>query len=131
MEVAEASAIRLLGITGYELWKSHLVGNNCPSNQRRYLRMQAVARGDLVMETSSTPRWIAGVNRTAWHEPENCIGYFLRKAQEAVPNWDEAEEREPAPTETVWYIQALDGRELRWTNANFVTIVPVEGWPFG
>ena len=122
--------LRLLGIAGYELWKSHLVGNNCLSNQKRYDRMKEPMTGDLVLELSSTPRWIAGSRRTDWHEPENCLGYFVRRDWEPIPNWDEAEEGQPAPKEMVWYIRAFDGRELRWVNASFVTIVPVEGWTF-
>ena len=42
-----------LGIVGYELWKSHLVGNNCPSNQKRYDRMKEPRAEDLVLELSS------------------------------------------------------------------------------
>ena len=119
-----------LGIVGYELWKSHLVGNNCPSNQKRYDRMKEPRAEDLVLELSSTPRWIAGSRRTDWHEPENCLGYFVRKDWEPIPDWDEATEGQPAPKELVWYIRALDGRELRWVNAKFVTIIPAEGWSF-
>ena len=93
-------------------------------------RMKEPRVEDLVLELSSTPRWIAGSRRTDWHEPQNCLGYFVRKDWEPIPDWDEATEGQPAPKELVWYIRALDGRELRWVNAKFVTIIPAEGWSF-
>lgn len=117
----------MLATTGYELWRSHVVGNQCPANHGRYERMKEPKIDDLVLETSSTPRIIRGF-QTDWHKPEHCLGYFVRKTYEPVPDWNEIEQGEPAPKELVWYIRAFDGRELRWVNANFITIVPAEGW---
>lgn len=124
----ERSNASLLGVVGYELWKAHLVGNSCPSNTRRFNRMRVPRTGDLVLETSSALLWMLGIRQSDWHVAENGVGYLLREAREAIPNWDEAELGEPAPTEKIWYIRTLDGRELRWTNADFIAILPVEGW---
>ena len=129
----EDLVLRMLGIAGYELYRAHLVGNNCNSNQKRLNRMQEPRPGDLVLETSSTPSWILRrQSKDGWISPENAIGFFVRKGREAIPGieWDE-EEDGPLPTEVVWYIEAFDGRLLRWTNANFVTIVPSGGWGIG
>ena len=37
--------------------------------------------------------------------------------------WDEECEGEPAPTERIWYIESLDGKLHRWTNADFIRVV--------
>ena len=121
--------LRFLGIVGYELYLSHIVGNNCPANQERFDRIKKQVVNDLVLETSSTRYWIHDTAKTPWHAPENCIGYFIRKEWEPVPDWEERPPDELLPKELVWYIRSLDGdREMRWVNADFVTILPVEGW---
>lgn len=42
-----------------------------------------------------------------WRDPVNGHGALIS---------------EPVPTEKVWYIRTLDGREVRWTNALFVRV---------
>lgn len=66
---------------------------------------------------------------------DNAIGFLDKITREPYPReedeppWNEEEEGMPEPLETVYYIKKLyDGEVFRWTNARFVTILPVEGW---
>lgn len=86
--VKVSEELQIIGIVGYELWKSHLVGNNCQKNQQRYDRMKEPIEGDLVLELYSTRLW-AGTKPGDWHLPEHCIGYFVRQTRESIPGWDE------------------------------------------
>ncbi len=75
-----------------------------------------------------------------WDEPEryaakeeyahlsnvlNCIGTLERIAAEPVwteEEWKEGGDTGPIPTQKVWYIRTLDGREFRWENATFIRV---------
>ncbi len=86
--------------------------------------------GQPVVEISTMGMWGAD---PAKYKPEhahlanvlNCIGTLERIAAEPV--WTEAEwkaegETGPIPTQKVWYIRTLDGREFRWENATFIRV---------
>jgi hypothetical protein len=127
----EFDTLYALGAVGYELWSSQLIGNSPPITQRRFERMDKPEPGDLVLETSSAWMWIKKRQKVGdWWCAENAIGTFLRQEWEPIPNWNEEDEGESAPKERVWYIRSHDGRELRWTNANFIAILPSSGWDF-
>lgn len=130
----ENETILQLGSIGYELYMSCLVGNSPPSVQRRFERMQQLRDGDLVIETSTAGWWRCNKEppKDRPHvQAQYAVGYFEREAQEPVPDWDEEENGEPAPMERVFYIKLLNGQGdlFRWVNANFITILPTEGWP--
>lgn len=120
--------LRMLGCVGYELHSSQLIGYPPPVTQRRLKRMANPVAGDIVMETSTAECWFPESPVPLLDKTMSSIGVLLRQEREPVPEWDEAEEGEPAPLERVWYIKALDDSEHRWTNADFVTIIPREGW---
>ena len=129
----------LIDALGSELQSSNLVGNPCPSVDRRWKRMKQPQPGDLVMEKSTafmrqrnaTNEW--AITRDGHIRSECGIGILLRTAIEPFPRedgdeWDEVADG-PWPTEKVWYIRRLDDcSEFRWTNADFICILPVEGW---
>lgn len=138
-EVSWDGMATLIDGLGQEFYASMIHGNPCPDNARRYKRMTSPQPGDLVMETSTSglrmqvacDEWIAAPKYP--HIKSRCaVGILIKVAQEPVPytdaEWDEEEEG-PRPLETVWYLRLLDtGEEFRWTNADFVTILPCEGW---
>lgn len=75
--------------------------------------------GDWVWE-SSTAYW----EDRAW----NAVGKLLRVEQEPIAmEWDEDKDG-PRPTERVWYIELLDGRESRWVNAEFLKVPDCPRW---
>jgi len=121
--------IKMLAIVGLELWDSHLIGNAPPSHTKRWQRMRSPQPGDLVVETSTSGLWRRGASHP---KVETVIGILKKIIQEPFPHeepWDEESEGQPEPLEECFYINLLhDGSESRWTNASFVTILPVEGW---
>ena len=85
-------------------------------------RMREIQVGDLVQEISTYPHG---------HAPKLAasmrIGHLRCICQEPIAmEWDEQQDG-PKPSETVYYIDGLDGAERRWTNASFVAI-PAEAW---
>ena len=129
----------MLALVGYEFYKSHLIGGAPPAHTARWKRMESLQVGDLVIEMSTAGFWLHGDEPSggpyAYLKVENAIGFLERiteepfPRQEGEPPWDEEEEGQPEPLETVFYIKLLhDGSTFRWTNARFVTILPVEKW---
>lgn len=64
-----------------------------------------------------------------------ALGHLIETKREPYPRgedepaWDAAVEGRPEPLEEVVYIKRLDTEQVvRWTNAKFITIVPMEGW---
>jgi hypothetical protein len=114
----------MLAKIGYELYHAAL-NSACLTHgaiendaTRRWKRMDHPILGDLVIELSTGAQQV------------NAIGYLEKVVEEPVQPWDEEENEEPAPLEKVTYIRLLmDSSTCRWTNARFVTILPVEGWP--
>lgn len=111
---------RLLEITAYNAYTVSITGL---SGNLRALngRMREPKPGDWVVEMS-----------TIYYEDRNGtrFGTLVRVADEPVyPEEQRAElgfgPDEPMPTERVWYVRLLDGREFRWTNASFLA-VPAE-----
>lgn len=101
----------------YNAYGATMVGSPALSSKRFYEATKALAVGDLVVEIT-----------TIWR-PErdsDAVGYLREIAFEPVdygPDaepWDEAEEGRPHPTEKVYYINTLDGRQYRWVNASFI-----------
>lgn len=88
------------------------------------------------MELSTAPWYMRSPHGPRGSLPlENGIGILDRIDREPYPRekddppWDEKAEGKPEPLEQVFYLKRLnDGSEVRWTNARFVTILPVEGW---
>lgn len=82
--------------------------------------------GDLVLETSTVqrtaPHWSGG---TRWDEER--LGYLRRIRYVVHPQDDddgfiELGEKPDGYSQQVWYIETLNGREVRWGNANFIKI---------
>ena len=87
--------------------------------------------GDWVVETSS--RYQALKTNTCL----TTVGELLRieycpmySEEVWAEQFAEGEEPEPIPTEDIYVIRLLDGREYRWSNAEFVT-VPSTSWHSG
>ncbi|MGD0771719.1 MAG: hypothetical protein ABSC05_02740 [Candidatus Solibacter sp.] len=137
-ETSILDVITFLDAVGYEFYRSQLVGNQCESMRTRWERMQKPQPGDLVMETSSCPMRLRGGKRPAHVASETGIGILESIAREPIvyDSWDETTDG-PLPTEEVFYIRRLDNETIdspwgnnvfRWTNANFVVLIPKEGW---
>lgn len=126
--------IRMLARVGYELYSSHIVGVSCGSLDRRIRRMQNPQVGDIVVETSTSGFWRLPGRQAPFEyiQAENAVGVLEKVTREFYDkdeDWDEEREGMPRPTQKVWYLKLLDdGRIFRWTNADCVTILPVEGW---
>lgn len=101
----------------YSAYRATLIGNPCQVTLKYYERTSAPVPGDLVIETSTI--W-----RSRGTTDLDAIGILDRVVREPIPDW--GEENGPAPTEKVWHIKTLDGRDFRWTNANFIAAVPLE-----
>lgn len=94
-----------------------LCGSPTPMQAMLLEDMRRVEIGDLVMESS-----------TSYHiaQDANALGWLREITSEpAFSDWDEEAEGEECPYEKVWYIDTLDGRRFRWTNASFLT-VPID-----
>jgi hypothetical protein len=93
----------------YNSYRATLIGANIYVVNSLYERFKDVRPGDLVVET------------TTFHMPGraaiDAVGYLRRVVWEPIAEWDD----EPRPTEKVFYIRTLDGREYRWTNADFIS----------
>lgn len=116
-----ACHIAVSAIVAYD----NALAGNAPNQRRAMERLSSPWFGDLVVEITTFFRT---------DRPKlDAVGWLLRKTQEKIdfgdPGfvWDEAAEGRPHPTEEVVYIETLDGREFRWTNAKFIAI-PGE-WP--
>jgi len=124
--------ILLMAKIGKALYDSNLVGNQSPNVERRWKRMNAIRPGDLVIELSTSVRWASDGPERSEGAVINAIGYLEKVIREPVQYdepWDEVAEGRPIPTEECFYInRLLDGASQRWTNADFCTIYPVEGW---
>lgn len=71
--------------------------------------------GDLVFESGAAHR----AHRLDPGRALLAVGTLVRIAREPYPgDWGD----EPAPLERVYYILGLDGREHRWTNAEFLRV---------
>lgn len=111
--------VRMLRWTAHHAYGFTLISGP-PKTKQWFDRLKDPRVGDLVYET------------TTIHQPQHDmdgIGYLLRVEWEKVawPNdpefvWDEEAEGEPHPTEKVWYLRTLDGREARWTNAHMIVV---------
>jgi hypothetical protein len=110
-----------------------LVGNAPPCVHELRKRFEDIKIGDLVVET--TTALMDGRRGEKYFRPAlDAVGYLVKVTWEPIvwegdPDfvWDEVVEGKPHPTEKCTYIQTLDGREFRWTNASFVS-APNE-WP--
>lgn len=115
----------ILELTAYNLFLSALMNPSDKAHQSLFDRMRNPQPGDLVVERSTIG--FAHGNGT------RC-GVLLRKVQEPMHTaeaWKEAggADGEKIPEWTAWYIRLVfdDGREFRWTNADFIAI-PQEVW---
>jgi hypothetical protein len=113
---------RLIAIGAYTAYSNSLVGNPAPKVREYFERVSHPQVGDVVLEMSTVWRWAAhAVEAPRKQYPE--LGVLLRVTEEPFPA-AEGEEPDPTVTETVHYIQPLDGSvpEYRWTNARFIQV---------
>lgn len=114
-------AARLLQQTTVVAWGNVLIGSAPPCVQNAYEKMKNPEVGSWVCEITT-----AGMRG---RDPLDAVGVLEKVAAEKIdfndPDfvWDEEEEGRPHPTETVYYLRTLDGREFRWSNATLVTIL--------
>lgn len=93
-----------------------LCGNPTKSQRKLYDVISNVEIGNLVVETSTM------------HSSIDAVGILEEITQDPFvwddPTfvWDEKEEGQPHPTETVYNIRTLDGRRIGWRNAAFITV---------
>ena len=107
------AAIRGLMANAYD---AVLCGQPNAVQARLLERMQLLRTGDLVVEKSTMGMPSRDLD---------AVGHLEKIEREPIDmEWDENEDG-PKPTESVVYINTLDGRRYRWTNASFLS-VPVE-----
>lgn len=103
-----------------------------------YAAYSATLRGDVPVGSRKNFDAVEGkpvFECMMWRMGQNnildCIGVLDRTLREPIcseEHWRDpvnghgAYPEEPVPTEQVWYIRTLDGREVRWTNALFVRV---------
>lgn len=123
---------RDIAVSLYNASGSVLVGKAPPCVFALSHRFRDIRVGDLVVE--STTALMDGRRGEKYYRPAlDAVGYLLRITWEPIVFsdttfvWDEEIEGQPHPTEKCTYIQTLDGREFRWTNASFIS-APTE-WP--
>lgn len=94
--------LQAAGYSAYLLTLNHL-------NKKAFEWFKDAQIGDMVFEASTAYR-----NRS-WP----AVGKLVKKELEPFPgDWAD----EAAPLETAWYIEALDGRTVRWTNCEFLRL---------
>lgn len=98
-------------------WDAVLCGSPNPVQEALHARMLNYKRGDLVVELSTLYMQDRDLD---------AVGRLVLVANEPIdyPEWEE-EEDGPRPMERVFYIDTLDGRRFRWTNARFLA-APIE-----
>lgn len=118
MERAELESLaRYIRQTADSLWSATLIHPG-PKYQDLRRDMEVLTPGGLVAEVSTL-----GIKPAI-----NAVGYLIKKTEEPVDfgpgadPWDEVAEGRPHPTEPIWYIKTLDGREMRWHNARFIRV---------
>lgn len=101
----------------YQTYNSWCASISCVTEIQKQLYNihNTVKVGDLVVEMSS----LGGV-----YPDILAVGYLKRIASEPMPvsGWDEAFEGSPPPEEEVFYIEAFNGQEIRWTNCKFLKV---------
>lgn len=132
MELDLEKLARGIAMMAYNASGAVLVGKapQCVHDLRK--RFEDIQVGDLIVEI--TTAGMDGRRGPKYFRPAlDAVGYLVKVTWEPVvwgdPDfvWDEAVEGKPEPTEKCIYINTLDGREFRWTNASFVS-APTE-WP--
>lgn len=104
-------AARAIRVMGNHAWLAVICGNQNQRHKAIYEAMKSPVVGDLVFESSTIYRRSMDID---------AVGILTKDCLEpAFEDWDEDEEGGPCPTERVFYIQTLDDREKRWTNASF------------
>ena len=112
MTEIEKQLLKIACVSAYAVWIRCLVGNPCQSTKWVYEAVANPRPGD----------WVLEVSAGRWRNPEDALGKLIRVAEEPVrpaePEYGETE----APTETIYYIETLDGREYRWYNCHFIRV---------
>lgn len=110
--------------SAYIAYRNTLIGNAPKCVSDTFARMSAPQIGDWVIETST----VYGFR----HSPSSDLdGIGILEAVEwenvvfGDPEfvWDEETEGRPHPTEKIYYIRTMDGRQFRWSNASIVAVL--------
>ena len=121
---ASGALVRLLETTAYNLYLAALLNPRDDAHVSLHRRMHDPQPGDVVVERSTL-----GFKRG---DGTRC-GVLLRKERVPTHTPDEWKAMgggdEEIPTQLAWVIRLDfdDGREFRWTNADFIAIPP-EVW---
>lgn len=114
---AAESVARIIVEATKAAWGLAIGGGDYPAKRERYQRMGNPREGDMVVEQS------AGIRSK---DCAMAVGWLERIEREPVDlEWEEKWNIEvdgPVPTERVFYITAIDGREARWVNAEFIQV---------
>jgi hypothetical protein len=123
--VGSGDLVRLLETTAYNLYLAALLNPRDDAHISLNRRMRDPQPGDVVVERSTL-----GFKRG---DGTRC-GVLLRKTSEPIytpEQWKEmgGADGEKIPEQVVWYIRLDfdDGREFRWSNADFIAI-PRDVW---
>lgn len=106
---AGADVERIIATLALDLQTATLVGNPAPVVKEMDERMSAPKPGDLVWERTTRP---------------GRIGILSNVEQEPVAAAEDWDGDLPIPTETVYYIERLNGEIERWVDADFLSLVP-------
>lgn len=113
-EVFEPNLITLLALNAKHLYRSTLVGNRAPCNDKLHEEMTTLRPGDLVVETSSLGRS---------DDARQSIGRLIITKLELVP-YSEPDEDDPyGYWDTFTYIETFDGELCRWSNCHFIRVL--------
>lgn len=107
--------------SGLKLWDSQLIGNQPPATRERYQKMRNPRPGDWVFEWTAYDADV--VTR---------VGRLVLDRQEPVwtkEAWAEAGGGdEPIATERAFYVELVDGRLFRWTNAGILRLFTLSSY---
>ncbi len=116
----DVNIIRLAYYLARQNYSLALLGSHAvPAITKHYDGIRYPQPGDLVVETSS---FGYRERQQDWHQ---AIGRFICKRREYVP----FKEEPGGYHDDFWYLEALDGKLVRWSNCDFVR-VHEDGLPY-
>lgn len=114
----DANILKLLEANAYRVYQTALSGALGSGQDSLWKKISNPEVGDLVLET--TTLWSA-------NSDGKRLGRLMSIAREEYPISEDDRKQyldrgESTPHEKVYYLELLDGREMRWTNASFIKV---------
>jgi hypothetical protein len=121
-----ARLAKSIALATYSGWMACCCGNQTNLQARLFNQGKKIQPGDMVVEISTI--WVGLPGPRNNNNPNHyldSVGVLTKITREPMftpEEWDENTEGEPIPTESVYYLNTLDGREFRWTNCEFIRV---------